>query len=198
MFSSRSCFSNLCPRPNEWALAPTPVAATVSLLAAATHRCADVAELADALDSKSGTRKSVWVRPPPSAPNLLLLVLALAQALQHGKPGLFRVGNRERLELVRRRECGDHFAHRLFARRTPGQFRSAQRPAQRELPTANCAITFAEFGTRKTAYATTGASHVPNYSPPCYPEPTQGINAFTAQDTARTRPAALFHPILCQ
>src|SRR4051812_7579566 len=29
---------------------------------------ADVAELADALDSKSGTRKSVWVRPPPSAP----------------------------------------------------------------------------------------------------------------------------------
>ena len=29
---------------------------------------ADVAELADALDSKSGTRESVWVRPPPSAP----------------------------------------------------------------------------------------------------------------------------------
>ncbi len=27
-----------------------------------------MAELADALDSKSGTRKSVWVRPPPSAP----------------------------------------------------------------------------------------------------------------------------------
>ena len=31
-------------------------------------RCADVAELADALDSKSGNRKVVWVRPPPSAP----------------------------------------------------------------------------------------------------------------------------------
>ena len=30
---------------------------------------ADVAELADALDSKSGTRESVWVRPPPSAPS---------------------------------------------------------------------------------------------------------------------------------
>ena len=29
---------------------------------------ADVAELADAPDSKSGTRESVWVRPPPSAP----------------------------------------------------------------------------------------------------------------------------------
>jgi integrase len=31
---------------------------------------ADVAELADAPDSKSGTRESVWVRPPPSAPSL--------------------------------------------------------------------------------------------------------------------------------
>ena len=31
---------------------------------------ADVAELADALDSKSGIRKGVWVRPPPSAPSL--------------------------------------------------------------------------------------------------------------------------------
>jgi hypothetical protein len=28
-----------------------------------------VAELADALDSKSSTRKSVWVRPPPSVPS---------------------------------------------------------------------------------------------------------------------------------
>ena len=33
-----------------------------------THQVADVAELADALDSKSGNRKVVWVRPPPSAP----------------------------------------------------------------------------------------------------------------------------------
>jgi hypothetical protein len=29
---------------------------------------ADVAELADAPDSKSGIREDVWVRPPPSAP----------------------------------------------------------------------------------------------------------------------------------
>ena len=33
------------------------------------HQVADVAELADALDSKSGIRKDVWVRPPPSAPS---------------------------------------------------------------------------------------------------------------------------------
>ena len=32
---------------------------------------ADVAELADALDSKSGIRKDVWVRPPPSAPTFV-------------------------------------------------------------------------------------------------------------------------------
>src|SRR5688572_31381304 len=31
---------------------------------------AGVAELADARDSKSRTRKSVWVRPPPPAPHL--------------------------------------------------------------------------------------------------------------------------------
>ena len=31
---------------------------------------ADVAELADALDSKSGARKGMWVRPPPSAPTV--------------------------------------------------------------------------------------------------------------------------------
>ena len=30
---------------------------------------ADVAELADALDSKSSIREDVWVRPPPSAPS---------------------------------------------------------------------------------------------------------------------------------
>ena len=34
----------------------------------AGYRGADVAELADALDSKSGTREGVGVRAPPSAP----------------------------------------------------------------------------------------------------------------------------------
>ena len=33
---------------------------------------ADVAELADALDSKSSARKGVWVRFPPSVPNNLV------------------------------------------------------------------------------------------------------------------------------
>src|SRR5215471_14491139 len=37
-----------------------------ALLIASFHN-ADVAELADALDSKSSTGNSVWVRPPPSA-----------------------------------------------------------------------------------------------------------------------------------
>ena len=54
---------------------PPPTAATGELGACdgQEHYCiygksnwqADVAELADALDSKSGTRKSVWVRAPP-------------------------------------------------------------------------------------------------------------------------------------
>ena len=35
-------------------------------------RGADVAELADALDSKSSVFTDVWVRPPPSVPKLLL------------------------------------------------------------------------------------------------------------------------------
>ena len=47
---------------------------------------ADVAELADALDSKSGIRKDVWVRPPPSAPSLLFAQTSEADAVQHGRP----------------------------------------------------------------------------------------------------------------
>jgi hypothetical protein len=36
----------------------------------ASHSCAGVAELADALDSKSSDRKIVWVRAPPPAMTL--------------------------------------------------------------------------------------------------------------------------------
>ena len=42
---------------------------------------ADVAELADALDSKSSTRESVWVRPPPSAPSKSTTYVDLADML---------------------------------------------------------------------------------------------------------------------
>jgi hypothetical protein len=42
---------------------------------------ADVAELADALDSKSGTRKGVWVRPPPSAPTRALRRIVETRAI---------------------------------------------------------------------------------------------------------------------
>jgi hypothetical protein len=41
----------------------------VSVAETSSDLVADVAELADALDSKSSTRKGVWVRPPPSAPS---------------------------------------------------------------------------------------------------------------------------------
>ena len=47
---------------------------------------ADVAELADALDSKSGTREGVGVRAPPSAPGLW------AEA-GHGCPPAVRTGS---------------------------------------------------------------------------------------------------------
>jgi hypothetical protein len=53
-----------------------PAASAIRILQSSTfdqlpvikRQSADVAELADALDSKSCIRKDVWVRPPPSAP----------------------------------------------------------------------------------------------------------------------------------
>ena len=49
--------------------------ATIS--GALTRSISCVVELADALDSKSSTRKGVWVRSPPPAPLPLLLILLL-------------------------------------------------------------------------------------------------------------------------
>src|SRR5678816_2188206 len=100
MFSSRSCFSSLCPRRDEWALAPTLLAATVEVLAAATHRCADVAQLADALDSKSGTRKSVWVRPPPSAPTYCFSYSPLPRRFSTVNPAFFASETESGLSLL--------------------------------------------------------------------------------------------------
>jgi hypothetical protein len=55
-----------CGRFHSQNLLPTPTTPDYSLHL--HFLSADVAELADALDSKSGDRKVVWVRPPPSVP----------------------------------------------------------------------------------------------------------------------------------
>ena len=78
-------------------------------------------------------------------PASLSLVFALADFFKHGEPGLFRVGDGERLELVRRIEGGNDLAHRLFARRTMRQRLGRQRAAQGELAAAHLAVAFAQF-----------------------------------------------------
>ena len=78
-------------------------------------------------------------------PASLSLVFALADFFKHGEPGLFRVGDGERLELVRRIEGGDDFAHRLPARGTMRQRLGRQRAAQGELAAAHLAVAFAQF-----------------------------------------------------
>ena len=60
-------FSNDLAAVPDSAIVP-PVADVASSRKQLAIHQADVAELADALDSKSGIRKDVWVRPPPSAP----------------------------------------------------------------------------------------------------------------------------------
>src|SRR5208282_536252 len=76
---------------------------------------------------------------------LLPFVFALADLFKHGETGLFRVGDGQRLELVRRIEGGNDFAHRLFARRTMRQRLGRKRPAQREFPAAYLAVAFAQL-----------------------------------------------------
>lgn len=65
----------------------------------------------------SNPQLSTFSPQPASLP----LVFALADFFEHGESGLFRVGDGQRLELVRRIEGGNDFAHRLFARRTMRQ-----------------------------------------------------------------------------
>lgn len=72
--------------------------------------------------------------------NSLPFIFAFADLFEHGEPGLFGVRNGQRLELGRRVETGNDFAHRLFAGRAFGQLRRAQRPAQREPPAAHLAL----------------------------------------------------------
>jgi hypothetical protein len=74
---------------------------------------------------------------------LLPLVFALAEFFIDLKAGLLRVREGDRLELVRRAEAGDDFAHRLFTRRTMREWLGRQRPVQGELPAADLAVAFA-------------------------------------------------------
>jgi len=86
--------------------------------------------------------RSFTARPQPLS---LLLIFALAQPFEHGKSGLFGVGDGQRLELVRRAESGKDFAHGLFAGRAFRQLGRAQRPAQGEPPAAHLALAFTQL-----------------------------------------------------
>lgn len=80
-----------------------------------------------------------------SAFRLLLLVFAFADSFKHGKPRFFCIGDRKRLEFVRRAETGNDFAHGFFTGRTFFQRRGGERTVQRKFATANHATTFAQF-----------------------------------------------------
>ena len=104
-------------------------------------------ELNDDLDSKTPLRSQprLSIFDPRFSTALLPFVFALADFFKHGKPGLFRVGDGQRLEFVRRIEGGNDLAHRLFARRTMRQRLGRKRSAQRELAAADLAVAFAQF-----------------------------------------------------
>jgi hypothetical protein len=76
---------------------------------------------------------------------LLPLVFTFAEAFIDLEASILRVRDRQRLELVRRGESGNDFAHRLLARRTIRERLGRQRTVQRELPAAHLAVAFAQF-----------------------------------------------------
>ena len=80
-----------------------------------------------------------------SQPILLPLVFALAEFFIDLEAGFLRVREGDRLELLRRAEAGDDFAHRLFARRAMRERLGRQRPVQGEFPAADLAVAFAQF-----------------------------------------------------
>jgi hypothetical protein len=95
---------------------------------------AGVAELADALDSKSSTRKSVWVRTPP--PALSPAILTRRPSLSKADPlGLLIL---EILEAETVRSLGDLGVGRISFRPMSGQMaaHSLRNPDQR-LPVLN-------------------------------------------------------------
>jgi hypothetical protein len=77
---------------------------------------------------------------PGGKPNLLLLVFAFANSLQHFKTGFLRVGDGQGSGRI---ECGKKPAHFFLARRTFVQRRSREWPMQSKLSTAHLAIAFA-------------------------------------------------------
>src|SRR6266536_1052095 len=78
--------------------------------------------------------------PQPTTCTSLPFVFTFAKPLQDREAGPLGVGNRERLQLGWRMECGDDLAHGLFAGRALSQRRGAQRPAQREGAAAHLAF----------------------------------------------------------
>src|SRR5688572_471672 len=70
----------------------------------------------------------------------LPLVLAFAYSLQNCEPGIFRIRNRQRLELGGRIDLRNDFADRFAAKRALGQRRAAGRSPQAELTAANLAV----------------------------------------------------------
>ena len=75
----------------------------------------------------------------------LALVLALGNAFQDRKTGLFRVGNGKWLENARRAETREHLPNRSPASRALLEFGGRQRTTQSEAPGAGSTGAFAEF-----------------------------------------------------
>ena len=73
------------------------------------------------------------------------LIFALAEFFIDLEAGFLGVREGNGLELVRRTEIGNDFAHRLFARRTIRERLGRERTVQREFPAADLAVAFAQF-----------------------------------------------------
>src|SRR6478736_1903307 len=100
----------LTPRPNFFSWLAQPVPNTASKTT--TPRM----ERLFAINRFSSWRQSIAGRELVKSDFASLpLVFALAQPFEHGESGLLSVGDRERLELLRRTEVGKHLAHRLLA-----------------------------------------------------------------------------------
>jgi hypothetical protein len=78
-------------------------------------------------------------------PILLPFVFAFAELFEDGESGFFGVGDGQRLEFVRGAKGGDNFAHRFFARRTPGQLRRGQWASEREMASTGLALAFSQL-----------------------------------------------------